>query len=285
MITNRKDFPHYAGALLTKIGPPKRWSPLNLRELWEARDLCYFLVWRDVKVRYAQAALGFGWAVVQPVLMMVVFTIFLGGLADIPSEGFPYPVFALTGLVPWAFFMNAVGSSTGSLVANSNLVSKVYFPRLVVPLASMLAWLPDLMIGVLIAVTTMLIYGFVPSWTIVFLPLFALGALATAASVGFWLSALNVAYRDVRYGVTFLLQLWLFATPVVYPLSLVDGRFHTLLGLNPMTGVVEGFRWALLKDRPSSWVLIGVSGLITCILLIGGSFFFRRREQEFADII
>jgi lipopolysaccharide transport system permease protein len=235
------------------IEPPRGWAHLGFGELWTHRDLLYFLARRDIKVRYAQAAMGVAWAVLQPLMMMVIFSVFLGRLAEVPSDGIPYPVFALAGLVPWTYFSNAVASATESLVASSNLVSKVYFPRLVVPLAALLSWLPDLAIASVLVVGLMLIYGIVPSATIVFLPLFGLFSLLAAASVSVWLSALNVSYRDVRYAVPFILQLWLFATPVVYPASLVPVQWRPLFGLNPMAGVVEGFRWALLRSNAPSW--------------------------------
>jgi lipopolysaccharide transport system permease protein len=272
-------------ALHLVIEPPRGWARLGLGELWNHRDLLFFLAWRDIKVRYTQAFIGFAWAVVQPVLMMVIFTVFLGRLADVPSDGLPYPVFALSGLVSWTYFANALSSATESLVASSNLVSKVYFPRLLVPLAALLSWLPDLAIASVLLVGLMLVYGIVPAVTIVLLPMFALFAVLAAASVGTWLSALNVSYRDVRYAVPFVVQLWLFATPVVYPASLVPERWRPLFGLNPMAGVVEGIRWALFRDSAPMWGLMGVSLAVTLGLLVGGLFWFRRVEHRFADVI
>ena len=270
---------------LVVIEPPRGWARLGLGELWYHRDLLFFLAWRDIKVRYTQAFMGVAWAVVQPLMMMVIFSVFLGRLADVPSDGLPYPVFALSGLVPWTYFANALTSSTESLVASSNLVSKVYFPRLLVPLAALLSWLPDLAIASVLLVGLMLIYGIVPAATVVLLPVFALFAVLAAASVGTWLSALNVSYRDVRYAVPFLVQLWLFATPVVYPASLVPEQWRPLFGLNPMAGVVEGFRWALFRDSSPMWALMGVSLAVTLVLLVGGLFWFRRVEHRFADVI
>jgi homopolymeric O-antigen transport system permease protein len=267
------------------IEPPRGWAHLGFHELWQHRDLLYFLTWRDIKVRYAQASMGIAWAVLQPLLMMVIFTIFLGRLAKVPSGGLPYPVFALSGLVPWTYFANAVTSSTESLTVNANVVSKVYFPRLLVPFAALLSWLPDLAIASVLLVVLMLIYGIVPAATIVLIPVFAVFAILAAASVGTWLSALNVSYRDVRYAVPFIIQLWLFATPVVYPASLVPEQWRALYGLNPMAGVVEGFRWCLFGGTDPMWGLIAVSLIVTMALLVGGLYWFRRVEHRFSDVI
>jgi lipopolysaccharide transport system permease protein len=267
------------------IEPPRGWARLGLRELWAHRDLLYFLTWRDIKVRYAQASMGIAWAVLQPLLMMVIFTIFLGRLAKVPSAGLPYPVFALSGLVPWTYFANSVTSATESLTANANVVSKVYFPRLLVPFAALLSWLPDLAIASVLLVVLMSIYGIVPAATIVLLPVFAAFAVLAAASVGIWLSALNVSYRDVRYATPFIVQLWLFATPVVYPASLVPEQWRALYGLNPMAGVVEGFRWSLFGGGAPMWGLMGVSLAVTVALFVGGLYWFRRVEHRFSDVI
>lgn len=267
------------------LEPRRKWSSFGVRDVGSSRDLLYFLALRDIKVRYSQAALGVAWAVIQPLLMMVVFSFFLGRLAKVPSDGIPYPVFAFTGLLPWTYFANAVGTSTDSLVSSSNLVSKVYFPRLVIPLASLLAWLPDFVIGSAILVVLMLAYGIVPGAGILLLPVFFAFTFLAAASVGVWLSALNVAYRDVRYAVPFLLQLWLFATPVVYPARLVPGRYRLFLGLNPMAGAVEGFRSAFVGAHAPPWGLIGLSFATTAVLLAGGLYYFSRVERFFADVI
>lgn len=265
--------------------PPRRWSPLDLRDLWSHRDLVYFLAWRDVKVRYAQASIGVAWAILQPLLMMVVFTVFLGKLARVPSDGIAYPVFAFSGLLPWTYFANATSTATESLVTSANMVSKVYFPRLAVPLAALLSWLPDLTAATGILILMMLVYGLTPAWTVILLPVLALYALLAAASVSVWLSALNVAYRDVRYAVPFLIQLWLFATPVVYPASLVPERFRAWFGLNPMAGVVEGFRWALLGRDGPPLALMAVSASVSLVVLVAGLYYFRRMEHGFADVI
>ena len=267
------------------IAPAKGWAALRLRELWASRDLLYFLAWRDVKVRYTQAAIGVAWAVIQPLLMMAVFSVFLGRLANVPSDGVPYPVFVFCGLVVWTYFANALATATESLVSSSNLVSKVYFPRLLMPLAALLSWLPDLAIAAVILVVIMLLYGLVPAATALLLPLFAAGAVLAAAGVGVWLSALNVAYRDVRYAVPFLIQIGLFASPVVYPANLVPEHLRLLYGLNPMAGVVEGFRWALLGRGTAPLGLMAVSAATALVLLVSGLFYFRRVEHGFADVI
>lgn len=257
-----------------------------LSELWEYRDLLFFLTWRDLKVRYAQSLLGVGWAVGQPLLMMGVFSAVLGVLARVPAPaGLPYPVFVLSGLVPWIFFANAVSSAGQSVVASARLVEKVYFPRLVVPLASLAAWLPDLAISLGLLVVVALLFGVSLSWTAVLVPVFALLAVVTAASVGVWVSALNAAYRDVKYAVPFLLQLGMFATPVVYSSELVPERFQAVYGLNPMAGVVEGFRWALLGTPAPAWPLIAASAAMVMVILVGGIRYFRRVERWFADVV
>jgi lipopolysaccharide transport system permease protein len=267
------------------IEPPRGLSSLGLGEVWGHRELMYFLAWRDVKVRYKQAALGVAWAVLQPLLMMVIFTIFLGRVARLPSEGIAYPLFVLSGLVPWTFFANAVSNAANSLVANANLVSKVYFPRLVMPVSALIAWLPDLGIALLLLVAFMAIYGVAPAWTALLIPLFIVLMLLAAFSIGVWFSALNVAYRDVRYAIPFLIQIWLFATPVVYPASAVPETLRIVLGLNPMTGVVEGFRWALFGGSPPSTAMLLASLGVTLLVLASGLVYFRRVEHYFADVI
>lgn len=267
-----------------RIEPSRGWVALRVKELWEYRELLYFLVWRDIKVRYKQTALGAAWAVLQPVLTMLVFTVFFGRLAKVPSDGIPYPVFVYTALLPWQLFAFALTESANSLVGNQNLIKKVYFPRLVVPLGSVLAGLVDFGIAFLVLLALMLYYGIVPSFAILVLPLFLLLAVATALSVGLWLSALNVQFRDVRYTIPFLSQFWMFATPVAYPSRLVPERWRPWYGLNPMAGVVEGFRWALLGKSGSPGPLLWVSGLVVVLLLIGGLAYFRRMESTFADV-
>jgi lipopolysaccharide transport system permease protein len=267
------------------IEPSTGWASIGLRELWEYRELLYFLTWRDVKVRYKQTALGAAWAIIQPFFMMVVFSLFFGKLAGIPSDGIPYPVFAFCALLPWQLFAHALTESSNSLVANERLITKVYFPRLVVPIAAVLGGLIDFAIAFVVLLAMMIYFGIVPGWPIVILPGFILLAVMTALAVGLWLSALNVKYRDVRYTMTFLIQFWLFATPVAYPSSLIPEQWRWLYGLNPMAGVVEGFRWALLGKTDPPGALLAVSIAVVILLLIGGLYYFRKMEQEFADIV
>jgi len=276
---------HHAGLPTLRISPPSRWTSLEFRELWEYRELLYFLIWRDVKVRYKQTALGAAWAVIQPFFMMVVFSLFFGRLAKVPSDGIPYPVFTFCALLPWQLFANALTESSNSLVGNQNLITKVYFPRLVVPISAVLGGLVDFVIAFVILLGMMLYYGIVPGWAIVTLPGFILLAVLTALGVGLWLSALNVQYRDVRYTIGFLVQLWLFLTPVAYPSSIVPEKWRPLYGLNPMSGVVEGFRWALLGKSQPPGAMLWVSVAVVILILFGGLYYFRRMEQQFADIV
>lgn len=269
---------------LVRIEPPRGWVSLRLGELWEYRELLYFLVWRDIKVRYKQTALGAAWAILQPVLTMVVFSVFFGRLAKVPSDGIPYPVFALAALVPWQLFAYAVSESTNSLVISQNLIKKVYFPRLVIPVASVLAGLVDFAISFVALIGLMTYYGIRPTPAIAILPLFILLAVASALCVGLWLCALNVQFRDVRYTIPFLTQFWMFVTPVAYPSSLVPEKWRTVFGLNPMAGVVEGFRWALLGKATSLGPLLAVSIAAVVALLFGGLVYFRRMESTFADV-
>ena len=266
------------------IEPSSGWVPLRLAELWEYRELLYFLVWRDIKVRYKQTALGAAWAVIQPLFTMVVFSVFFGRLAKLPSDGVPYPVFSYCALVPWTYFATALTMSSNSLVDHARLITKVYFPRLLVPAASVLAGLVDLAIASTVLVGMMLYYGIAPGPAVILLPGFVLLATATALGVGLWLSALNVQYRDVRYTLTFLVQFWLFLTPVAYSSSLVPPQWRALYGLNPMTGVVEGFRWALLGRADPPGPMLLVSAVSVVLLLLGGLFYFRRMERRFADV-
>ena len=259
--------------------------PLELSELWQYRELLYFLLWRDIKVRYKQTALGAAWAVMQPLFMMVVFSLFFGRLAKVPSDGIPYPVFTFCALIPWQLFANALTESSNSLIGNQNLITKVYFARLVIPIAAVLSGLLDFLIAFTILLGMMLYYGIVPGWPIVALPSFILLAILTALAVGLWLSALNVQFRDVRYTMNFLVQFWLFATPVAYPSSIVPEQWRALYGINPMVGVVEGFRWALLGRSQPPGAMLWVSVLVVSALLVGGLYYFRRMEQEFADIV
>ncbi len=266
------------------IEPSKSWFSLSFKELWLYRELLFFLTWRDIKIRYKQTVLGFAWAVLQPVMTMVVFSVFFGRLAKIPSEGIPYPIFSFAGLLPWQFFANAINVSTNSLVTNANLVTKVYFPRLFVPISSVISGLVDFGIAFLVLVAMMIFYHFTPTIGILLLPVFLLLAFITAMGVSLWMSALNVKYRDIRYLVPFLSQFWFYATPVTYPSNLLSEPWRTLYGLNPMVGVVEGFRWALLGTNPPQ-SMIFVSAVISITMLVTGLFYFNRTEKTFADVI
>ena len=268
-----------------RIAPSKGWVPLKLRELWEYRELLYFLVWRDIKVRYKQTALGATWAIIQPLLTMIVFSLFFGRLAKVPSDGIPYPIFSFAALVPWTFFANGLGQASNSLVGSGSLISKVYFPRLVIPLASVFSGIIDFLIAFVVLLAMMLYYGLAPTLNVLWLPLFLLLALITSLGVGLWLSALNVEYRDVRYVVPFITQFWLLATPIAYPSSLLHQPWRTIYGLNPMVGVVEGFRWALLRTNTAPGPIIAVSSAAAVLILVTGAFYFRRMEKTFADIV
>jgi homopolymeric O-antigen transport system permease protein len=271
-------------ALVVDIAPSEGLRSIDARELWTYRELLYFLVWRDVKVRYKQTVLGAAWAVLQPALTMAVFAIFLGRLARVPSDGLPYPLFAFAGLVPWTYVATAVANGSMSIVGSQQLISKVYFPRLLIPLASAVTPLVDFAIAMATLAPLLWWYRVVPGLAIVWLPAFVLFAAATALAAGLWLATLTVTYRDVRYVVPFCIQFWMFATPVAYPASLVPGRWRVLYGLNPMTGVVEGFRWAILGGPPPG-ATIGVSALVVAVALAAGLLFFRRTEGTFADVI
>jgi lipopolysaccharide transport system permease protein len=267
-----------------KIRPPKKWVPVDLHELWAYRELITSFTLRDIKLRYKQTGLGIAWAVLQPLLTMLIFTIFFGGLAKIPSDGVPYPLFVLAALLPWTLFASGLTRSTTSMVTDANIMTKVYFPRMIVPLANIISPLVDFAVSFVILILMMVYYGFAPTLNLVFLPLFLLLALATSLGVGLWLSALNVKYRDFQYTVPFLIQIWMFASPVVYASSLVPASLRVWYGLNPMTGVIEGFRWALLgSGAPNAMVLVSVGMVI--VLLISGMFYFRRMEQFYADIV
>lgn len=267
------------------IEAPTGWAPLELQELWKFHELLFFLTWRDIKVRYKQTFLGASWAVLQPLLTMVLFSIVFGSLAKLPSDNIPYPIFTFTALLPWQLFAFAFTNASNSLVSNQNLVSKVYFPRLVIPIGSVLPGLVDFAISFVVLIGMMAYYHIPLSARMLTLPLFLLLALASALAVGLWLSALNVEYRDVRYMVPFLTTFWQYATPVAYSSTLIPEKWRLIYGLNPMAGVVEGFRWALLGREGSVGGLIGISIAITCLLLISGLVYFKRMENTFADVI
>jgi lipopolysaccharide transport system permease protein len=266
------------------IEPQRGWSPARLRDLYLFHELVYFLVWRDIKVRYKQTILGAAWAIVQPLFTMVVFSIFFGKLGKIPSDGIPYPVFSFVALLPWQLFSYSLTQSSQSLVAEGRLITKVYFPRLIIPVASVLSGLVDFVIAFGILLVLMVAYGLPISGRIAMLPPFIVLALLAALAVGLWLSALNVKYRDVRYTLPFLTQIWLFVSPVAYPSSMVPERWQALYGLNPLAGVIEGFRWALLGTAPPVSTIY-VSAALTVLLLVGGLYYFRQTEKQFADLI
>jgi len=265
------------------IRPSKGWRWLDLRELWAYRELIYFLTWRDIKVRYKQTAIGVAWAVLQPLAMMTVFTLFFGQMAQIPSEGVPYPLFVLSGLVPWQLFARALSESSSSLVTDQRLITKVYFPRLIVPLSTVLAAIVDLLIALGLLLILMPVFGAWPDLRISALPVFILLLVVTALGVGFWLSALNVEYRDVRYVVPFLTQFWLFVTPVIYPASEVPEGWRLVYALNPMVSTVEGFRWSLLGAGEGPSAVMAISAAVALILFLSGIVWFRRLERTFVD--
>lgn len=268
-----------------RIQPSRGWVSLQLEQVWEYRELLYFLVWRDVKVRYKQTALGVAWVVLQPLLTTVIFTVIFGNLAKMPSENLPYAVFAMAGLVPWNYFAGAFSRGGTSLVGSANLISKVYFPRLIIPMTGVLAGLVDMGIAFLVLIAVMLFFGVIPTLAVVTLPFFVLLAIATALGVSLWLSALNVQYRDIGHLIPFLTQFWMYATPVVYPASLLPAGWRIIYGLNPMVGVVEGFRWALFGTGEGPGLMLLVSVVTVLALLISGAFFFRRMEKTFADVV
>jgi lipopolysaccharide transport system permease protein len=256
-----------------------------LRELWEYRELLYFLTWRDIKVRYKQTALGAAWAIIQPFFTMLVFSLFFGKLAKVPSDGYPYPLFAYTALVPWTFFANSLTQSTQSLVGNSNLLTKVYFPRLAIPISAVFSGIVDFALAFIVLLGMMLYYGVPLTIQLIWLPCFLLLSLAAALGCGLWLSSLNIRYRDVRYTVPFVIQFWMFATPIAYPSSLLSEPWRTIYGLNPMAGVIEGFRWAMLGASSGPTPMILVSAVATLCVLALGAFYFRRMEKTFADMV
>ncbi len=267
------------------IRPTRGLRFLDVREIWHYRELLYFLTWRDIKVRYKQTAIGVTWAILQPLALMLVFTLFFGKLAKIPSEGLPYPIFAYTALLPWQLFSRAISESTNSLITNQRLITKIYFPRIIVPLSTILSALLDFIIASGMLIILIVIYGIRPGWETIFLPFFTLLLLMTALGVGFWLSAINVEYRDVQYVIPFLNQFWLFLTPVVYPSTLVPERWKVIYGLNPMVGVIEGFRWSLLGKGSGPSQLLFISALVGVLLFVTGIIWFRYREKSFIDMM
>ena len=269
----------------TRRQPSTGWAWPKLRELWEFRELLFFFAWRDIKVRYKQTVMGASWAIIQPFFTMVIFSLFFGRLAKIPSDGVPYPVFSYAALVPWTFFANALTQASNSLVFSANMIKKIYFPRLALPIATVLAGVIDFALAFIVLLGIMLYYGLAPTINVVWLPFFLLLALVTSLGVGLWLSAMNVQFRDVRYTVPFLAQAWLFVTPIAYPSSMLAEPWRTVYGLNPMAGVVEGFRWALLGSGSAPGSMMIASVVVAVTLFVSGAFYFRRMEQSFADVL
>ena len=267
------------------IKPSRGWAALNLRDLWVYRELVYFMTWRDLKVRYKQTLLGASWAVLQPFLTMVVFSIFFGELAKVPSDNIPYPIFSYTALLPWTLFSKALTDASKSLVSSSHMITKVYFPRIILPLASILAGVVDFLVAFIVLIGMMVYYGITPTTNIWTLPFFLLLALVTALGVGLWLSALNVLYRDINYATHFITQFWMFITPIAYSSSMIPEQWKLIYALNPMAGVVNGFRWALLGVGDAPGLTLVVSVCVAILLLISGLFYFRRMERLFADMV
>jgi lipopolysaccharide transport system permease protein len=267
------------------LKPTHGWGSLNLGEMWKYRELTYFLIWRDIKVRYKQTVLGASWAILQPFLSMVVFSIFFGGFLNVPSEGVPYPIFSYAALLPWGVFSKALNDAGRSLVANRSMITKIYFPRMVIPLSSVLSGLVDFSIAFVVLLGLMWYFRIAPTSNIWTLPFFLVLALMTALGVGLWLSALNVLYRDIGYIIPFLTQFWFYITPIVYPASEVPEQLRYIYALNPMVGVVEGFRWALLNTSTPPGPMVAVSTVISVVILISGMFYFRRMERTFADMV
>jgi lipopolysaccharide transport system permease protein len=269
----------------TIIEPKKGWAPVDLNEIWNYRELLHFLTKRDIKVRYKQTILGGMWAIIQPVFTMVVFTLFFGRLAKMPSDGIPYPIFVYAGLLPWTYFANALSASGNSLVGSANLITKVYFPRLIVPASASLAGLLDFFVAMLVLGVLMVYYRFFPSFTVFLFPVLVGLTFLCAVGAGLWLSALNVQYRDIRYVIPFLVQLWMFVSPVIYPVSIIKKEYQWILALNPMGGVIKAYRASLLGHTPIDWFLLGISTAIIVLLFISGLYYFRRMEQVFADVV
>lgn len=267
------------------IEPSKGLFQLDLGSVWQSRELLYFLIWRDVLTRYKQTAIGAAWVVLQPLINMILFTLIFSRLANIPSDGIPYPLFAFTALLPWSFFAQALSRTSNSVVGSSNLVTKIYFPRLLIPIAASIAPVVDLIFSFLVLLVLMAWYKIVPTWGLLSLPLFLGLAIMTALSVGLWSSALNVRYRDVGSIIPFLAQIWMYASPVAYPVSMVPEQWRLLYSLNPMVGVIEGFRWALLGNGNPDFKIMAVSAVVVAFLLVGGIVYFKKMEQSFADVI
>lgn len=267
------------------IRPSRGVYDLDLGEVWQYRELLYFLVWREIKVRYKQSVIGAGWAIIQPVFTVLIFTAIFGVFAKIPSDGLPYPLFAFSAILPWTFFSEAVRRSSVGLVADSELVRKIYFPRLIIPFSMVTAPLVDFMISFVVFLGLMIFYGIAPSWNMLFLPVLLFNAMMLALAVGLWLGPLNVRFRDIMHTIPFMIQIWMYASPIIYPLSMIPEQWRTLYSLNPMVGVIEGFRWALAGKESPDFVSIGLSAILIVLLLLGGLVFFKKHEQTFADVI
>ena len=273
-----------ADGAVTVIEPRRGWAGIDLKELWRYRELLYFLTWRDIKIRYKQTLLGAMWAIIQPTLTMIIFTLFFGRLAKMPSDGIPYPIFVYTGLLPWTYFANALTSASNSLVGNARLVTKVYFPRLMIPMGAAIAGLLDLVIGGSVLGILMVYYSVIPPAAVLLFPLLVFFTFLLAVGVGLWLSALNVQFRDVKYVIPFAVQIWLFCTPVIYPTSLLK-RYEWVMNLNPMGGLIKAYRACVLGHMPLDWTALAVSGGLTIAIFLGGTFYFRRMERTFADVV
>lgn len=267
------------------IVPERGWVSINLRELWAFRDLLFFMTWRDISVRYKQTLLGVSWAIIQPLFSTLVFSLFFGKFAKVSSDGIPYPIFAYVAQLPWQYFSSALSGSANSLVGSSTIITKTYFPRMIIPLAAVITPLFDFGIAFLFLFVLMPIYHVTPTWNILWLPLFMVLTVMTALGVGLWLSAMNVQYRDIKYAIGFLLQLWMFASPVVYSTTIIPPEYRILYGLNPLAGVISGFRWAVLGTNTGPDYLMFVSVAVAVVILVSGAFYFRRMEKNFADLI
>jgi lipopolysaccharide transport system permease protein len=266
------------------INPPRKFVNINFREIWQYRELLYFFMWRDIKIRYTQTILGILWVVIPPLMLAMVFTLFFGNLAKLPSDGIPYPLFSLTAIILWTLFSEGLTRSTNSMVTNAHIITKVYFPRLIVPISGVLSPLVDFSISIVVLILLMFYFAFIPSITMLFIPFFVFIAILTALSIGLWFSALNVKYRDFQYTIPFIIQIWFFASPVVYSSSIVPQQYQMLYGLNPMVGVIEGMRWAVLGTTPPT-AMVFVSLIGVGLLFISGLFYFKKTEQYFADLV
>jgi lipopolysaccharide transport system permease protein len=270
---------------VVRIEPSRGWRSLGLRELWNYQELVYFLIWRDIKVRYKQTVLGALWAIIQPLFTMLIFALFFGRLAKVPSDGIPYPIFSYTALVPWTFFAAGLTQASNSLVQSSNMLKKIYFPRMAMPIGTVISGCVDFGFAFAVLLAMMAFYGIVPTWRVLWVPLFLLLALVTCLGASLWLSPMNVQFRDIRYAIPFLTQFWMFATPIAYPSSLLPKPWRAVYAINPMVGVVEGFRWALLSAHTAPGRMIVVSSTVALGLLVSGAFYFRRQEKTFADVV